>query len=94
MMGVIITFDISPRKVPRKKIVELHRKLYGYKDYSQHGKYEYKRPGLLNRIPHLNPNRSVIVVKKEDANKVVELLKEYTNQIFVRDIILKNGELK
>ena len=92
--GIIITFNISPKEVPRKGIVNLHRKLYGYKDHSQHGKYEYHRPGLLDEIPHLNPNRSVIITFKKDALKVINLLKNYTNQIFTREVLLTKKDLE
>lgn len=92
--GVIITFDISPKRVPRKDIVNLHRKLYGYKDHSQHGKYEYHRPGLLDKIPHLNPSRSVIITFKKDALKIINLLKNYTDQIFTREVLLTKKDLE
>ncbi len=93
MKAMIITFDISSKGVSRKKIVELHRKLYGYKDYSQYGKYEYERHGLLSNIPHINPNQSVIVVRKKDADKVINLIEKYTNKIFAREVTLRKGEL-
>ena len=41
------------------------RELNGYKDVSNNGKYSYVRKGLLQKLPHLMPIRSVIII----ANK-------------------------
>ena len=92
--GVIITFDISTKSIQRKDIVSLHRKLYGYIDYSQNGKYKYHRQGILDKIPHLNPTRSVIITSKNHSQKIVDLLKKCTNNIFMREIILTEKDME
>lgn len=88
---VIITYTLNTKN-GNSDIVRFHRKLYGYTDYSQHGKYQYKRPGLLDNIPHLNPSRSVLIVKKLDAGKLVNFIKKTAENVFVRDIILEDGD--
>lgn len=53
------------------------REFMGYEDSSNHGRYHYKRPGLLDKIPHLKPVNSVVVVRKRDSSKVKKILRKY-----------------
>jgi hypothetical protein len=93
--GVIIAFRNKP-KTPTKDIKRFCNRLYGYKDHSQNGKYLYEREGLLDEIPHIliNPIRSVIVVKKKDAEKILDFLKEFEVEIYSRDIKLEKEEIE
>lgn len=54
-------------------------RLYGCKDHSQKGKYVYERKGLLDEIPNnlINPIRSILIEKKNDAERVLEFMKEF-----------------
>ena len=64
-------------KLDPAKRTEFKRELFGYKDYSNRGKYRYKRKGLLDKIQHIKPIRSVIIIMKKDEKKLNELLDKY-----------------
>lgn len=93
--GVIIAFRNKP-KTPAKVIKQFCNRLYGYKDHSQKGKYLYERKGLLDEIPHIliNPIRSVIIVKKENAEKILDFLKEFNAEVYTKEIKLEKEDLK
>lgn len=73
-MSVIIIIYKQPNK---SKSVQLSRALHGYKDYSNHGKYAYKRPGLLDQITYEKIFNGVFLVGKKDAEKFIKLLDKY-----------------
>ena len=93
--GIIIAFRNKP-KTPVKEIKRFCNRLYGYKDHSQKGKYIYERKGLLDVIPHIliNPIRSVIIVKKENAEKILDFLKEFDAEVYTKEIKLEKEDLK
>ena len=93
--GVIIAFRNKP-KTPIKEIKRFCNRLYGYKDHSQKGKYLYERKGLLDEIPHIliNPIRSVIIVKKANAEKILDFFREFDAELYTKEIKLEKEDLK
>jgi hypothetical protein len=93
MGGVIIVFK-NPKAEP-KKLCKFCREFYGYKDHSQKGKYTYQRKGLLNEMPHIKINhvRTVIVVKEEDSETVINFLKKYDATVYARKIELSSEDI-
>ncbi len=76
--GVIVVYRMDPRKIGQRGINRICRKLYGYTDYSNKKQYTYRREGLLDTLPHihLNPIRSALILRKEDAQKALEILQQ------------------
>lgn len=93
--GMIIAFRNRP-KTPVREIKRFCNRLFGYKDHSQKGKYLYERKGLLDEIPHIliNPIRSVVIVKKENAGKILDFLKEFDAEVYTKEIQLEKEDLK
>ncbi len=93
--GIIIAFKNKP-KTPAKEIKRFCNRLYGYKDHSQKSKYLYERKGLLDDIPHIliNPIRSIIIVKKENAEKILDFLKEFDTEVYTKEIKLEKEDIK
>ena len=65
----------------------LQRELYGYKDYSNHGKYENTRKGLLNNLEHKRITDGVILIAEQHANKLTNLLKKNKAKIHLFEVI-------
>ena len=86
--ATLITYDLPCAKMTQAEITAFHRRLYGYTDYSNHGKYQYERKGLLSEIPHLNPSRSVIIIPKHKTGDVLTYLEEYGAKVFAIDVVL------
>lgn len=94
MRGEVIIYQLDTKKLAKKDIVKFHRELYGYTDYSQYGRYKYCRKGLIDEVKAWNPCSSVIVSKKEDSKRIINLIRKFTKKIFVRDVILTEKDMK
>jgi len=90
MDGEIIVYDTSG--LSKAKKTSFGRKLYGYTDKSNNGQYEYYRSGLLDEIPSRKLVRGVVIVREEDAEKVIDLTKDYGVKTFRREIKLSSED--
>lgn len=70
------------------------RDLSGYKDYSNKCKYNYARKGMLDKIPHHKPIRSVIIIKNQHKKQIEEFLKQYKAKYSIFDIEIEEQILK
>ena len=73
-------------KADPAKRTKLHKELYGYKDYSNHGDYTYKRSGLLNTTQSKRITDAVILIENRQATKLIELLHKYGAQTYVFNV--------
>lgn len=65
------------------KSVQLSRALHGYKDMSNKGKYIYTRKGLLDKIPHVQLQKGVLLLREKDTQPVIQLLQKYKAEYYV-----------
>lgn len=79
MEAKLITYSIKHLSIAEQN--QLRKKLNGHNDRSHGGRYRYRRKGLLDEIKHIKPNRSTIIAPKEEANRIIQLLKKYNAQI-------------
>lgn len=68
-------------KATQTERTALGRELNGYKDFSNKAKYMYKREGLLQKIEHIKPHPSVLIVKEEHKRQLLKLLQKYKASI-------------
>lgn len=87
MIGNIIVFRFKV-KTEQKSINQFCKKFYGQDTSSHGGKYHYRRHGLLDNIPHIKLIGGVIIVTKDSADKVIDFLKVYDAEFYIRDVIL------
>jgi len=69
---------------------KIHTTLYDYKDYSNGGRYNYERKGLLSRIPSIKLNRGVFIIKLDHKKEVLSVLKK--NKANLRTILIEIPE--
>lgn len=93
MLGKIIIFRLPP-KTKNTNLSKFCQKFYGQDTSSGHGKYRYHRHGLLDGIPHCKLLRGVIIIKKEDVEKVQSFLRGYNAEVHVRTIELSDEDRK
>ena len=93
MNGILIAYRLRTPHDPNVASA-LVKKLYGQNTSSQGGKYRYRRKGLLDEISSSRLIRGVIIVRKKDKNKILELLNEFEAEIHVREVVLINKDLK
>lgn len=68
-------FIYELREVKGKNKTYLIRKVFGYKDLSNHGNYAYERQGKLTRYIKEKWGRSVIITKRGNSTTVSNILK-------------------
>ena len=91
MKAVLICYTLKDAKHDVRSAFK--REFIGYTDKSNNGSYEYKREGLLDKIPHLKPAKGVIIVKNSDNGKVKRLLNKYKAKVKSFDIDIKQSVL-
>jgi len=86
MQAKLVCYALKANASQRTK---LHRELYGYEDSSNHGRYSYRRKGLLDKIRNKRVTDAVIIIESHDTKKLINLLKKHGAKTHVFDIILK-----
>ena len=94
MKGKIICYNIKSSNLSRKDIDRFLRELAGHNDKSNYGRYSYRKRGLLDDILHIKPVRCVIVVSSKESKPIISLLKKYSIDVYIRDIILTKSDVK
>lgn len=92
-IGKIIVFRVLA-KSGQLKTNKFCRQFYGYLDRSHNYKYQYQRKGFIDNFPHIKPLRGVLVVRKDDSDEIIEFLKSYNAELYARDIVLQDEDLK
>jgi hypothetical protein len=73
-MGSVILYDLNDKThAEQSRII---RALFGFKDKSNNGRYQYQRLGLLSEIPHIRKTKTVLIVKRRYATQVIQTLKK------------------
>ncbi|KXB02308.1 hypothetical protein AKJ44_00815 [candidate division MSBL1 archaeon SCGC-AAA261F17] len=89
---MIIIYRI--RNLPQAKKVKFGREFRGYTDKSNRGQYEYYRKGLLDEIPHRKFIRGVLLIKREDREKMLDFMKEYKVEVHARNVELTPKDIE
>lgn len=93
MKGKVIVFRLFKR-VGHVKVNQFCRMFYGYLDRSNRGRYTYRRPGFLDEIPHVRVIRGVVIVRVEDAEKVLDFLKRFGAEVNEWTVMLRREDEK
>ena len=86
-IGILFSYDTKRKKFDslyeRNKF---YRGLFGYKQtVKENGKvYKYEKKGLVNEIPHIKVEDSVVIVLKKDADRFREYLEKWSNKVDYR----------
>ncbi len=93
MNGILVAFTLHSGK-DNKKSGAFTKALYGQGTSSHYGKYSYRRPGLLDDIPHRRLIRGVFFIRSENTEKVEEFLKEWGAEYHLRKVELSKEDEK
>lgn len=66
----------------------LHHLLFGYRDRSNHGRYEYERKGLLSGKPFLRLRRGVVAIPLEVGEAARLLVEAEKARVWLRRVEL------
>ena len=93
MKGILIAYRLRTPHDPNVASA-LVKKLYGQNTSSHGGKYRYRRKGLLDQVPSSRLIRGVIIVRKRDKKKILDLLEVFEAEVHVGEVILIRKDLK
>lgn len=94
MLVTIICYDLVSAGLSSRAKTKLDRELHGWTDRSNNGRYTYERDGLLQRMPHLRPVRSVLVVASGHAGEVIGLLERHGARVFAKEVVLSPEDVE
>ncbi len=84
--GTLLAFRLA--SYDKATASDLVKKLYGQRTSSHGGKYVYRRKGLLDEIPYVRLIRGVVIVRTEDAGRVLDLLGKFGTEVHARTVEL------
>lgn len=82
--AVIITFDTIPQRFESDyERNKFFRELHGWNQVvPSHGKrYEYRRNGLLDEIPHIRVANSAFIVAMEHMKRMEQFFREWDDKV-------------
>lgn len=85
MKKTMIAYSLSGRK----NALEITRKIYGYVDSSNHGRYKYKKEGILTNISYDKIAKGCFWVDPKYKDKIIKELLNLKLKLKVFDIIIK-----
>ena len=86
MRAIIVKLDMKHLK-PNQRCIN-SQKIYGYTDSSNHGKYKYKRKGILSDIPKLILGKGTFVIKYTNR-KILEKISDLGVNLHKYEITIK-----
>ena len=90
--GIIINYRLEGKSAVER--TKFNRRLLGYNDKSQFGKYLYFRGGLMTKISHIRVSNSLFIILENDLKRVKTFCEEYGVKLFVRKVILTKSDIK
>jgi hypothetical protein len=91
--GSLLVFTL-PAGTPLDVHRRFRKRIYGEETSSWAGRYRYRRKGLLDEIPHVKLYTGVIIVRKEDAKRVIAAVRENGGECIRRDLRLTREDLR
>jgi len=85
MKALLVVFHL-PEGTLKGQHNQFRRKIYGEKTSSWEGRYNYRRKGLLDGIPHVFLYWGIIIIKKEDFKRLERELQSLSAIIKTRII--------
>lgn len=95
-MGILISFDTRGEafESPYERN-KFFAKLHGRKQIIIKGgkRYEYRREGLLDTLPHLKVDNSVFIIMEEHMRRMEEFFKEWRDKVMFKSFpVLLDGK--
>ena len=74
MKSVILTYTTKGLTTSQRSIIS--KIVNGYADKSNYSRYNYKRPGLMDQIPHIKITKNTFIIKEKDLETILKELKK------------------
>ena len=97
--AILISFDTNSEKfVSRTERNKFFSELHGRKQIiiKQKKRYVYRRPGLLDEIPHIPVDNSVFIIMQEHIKQMEKFFNEWRDKVMVKSfpVLLTEEEIR
>ena len=97
--AILISFDTDSEKFEsRTERNKFFSKLHGRKQIiiKQKKRYVYRRPGLLDEVPHIPVDSSVFIVALQNMKRMEKFFNEWENKVLVKSfpVLLTDKEIE
>ncbi|MCD4843758.1 MAG: hypothetical protein K8R25_04630 [Methanosarcinales archaeon] len=93
MQGILIAFTL-PTGNDKITSSAFTKALYGQKTSTHHGKYVYRKRGILDDILYRKLIRGVFVIQSKDKNRIIDFLERFSTEYYVRVVKLTEEDCK
>jgi len=87
MKGRLIAFTL-PTGNDKITSSAFTKALYGQKTSTHHGKYVYRKRGIMDDIPYRKLIRGVFVIQDKDKKQIIDFLERFSAEYYVRVVEL------
>lgn len=88
MKAKLITYSTNSLTSTQRSI--LSKRINGYKDKSNKGRYTYRREGLITRLPHIKIANKAFIIRNKDFSLISKEMKKCGATLKSWDINIKN----
>jgi len=93
MDGTLVVFHLPTGSSPAKHR-EFRRRIYGEDTTSWGGRYSYRRRGMLDEIPHVRLYWGAVIVRREDAGRLIDEVRQNGGTAMSRIVKLTEADRK
>ena len=94
--GILVSFTLRTTKLSRYQVTKFFRLLYGWKQVvsTQNSRYEYRREGLLDFIPHIKVDQSSFIIPEQSIDEITEFFNKWADKIIFKTfkVLLEENE--
>ena len=83
-----------PKDIPNRTYTKFQKRFFGQDTSSHGGQYRYRRPGFLDDIHYRKLIRGVMIFRDEDLPNVIEFLRGFDAEVYVRKIELTQRDIE
>ena len=73
-MKSVILYDLNDKTHAEQ--TRIIRALFGFKDKSNNGRYQYQRLGLLSKIPHVQKTKTALISERKYEVQIIQALRK------------------
>ena len=84
--AILISFTVKTNKLSKYETSKFFRLLYGWKQIvcTPTNRYEYKRAGLLDSIPHIKVDQSTFIVPEEFMDEIIKFFDRWMDKVIFK----------
>ena len=97
--AILISFNTKIEKFEsNSERIKFFKELHGWKQVivKQNKRYEYRREGVLDEVPHIDVDKSVFIIMQEHMRRMQKFFNEWDEKVQVKTfpVLLNEKQVK